>query len=53
MGQGKRNSQLESSYKAAGWSLLCIIVMIIGLTLFGCGTQKEAPVKKEDCCQSK
>ena len=53
MGQGKRESQLESSYKAAGWSLLCIIVMIIGLTLFGCGIQNETTKKKEDCCQSK
>ena len=53
MGQGKREDQIERSARAAGWAMIGIILLVIGMTLFGCGTQKEAPVKKEDCCQSK
>ena len=53
MGQGKRRDQIERSSRHAAWAMIGIIIVIIGLTLFGCGTQKEVPVKKEDCCQSK
>jgi len=53
MEQGKRRDQVESSSRHAAWAMIGMILVIIGMTLFGCGTQKEAPVKKEDCCQSK
>jgi hypothetical protein len=53
VGQGKRRDQIERSSRHAAWAMIGMIILIIGMTLFGCGIQNETTKKKEDCCQSK
>ncbi len=40
--QGKRPDQYENSAKLAGYSIICMIILLISATLFGgCTTTKE------------
>jgi hypothetical protein len=48
--QGKRPDQYENSARLAGYSIICMIILLIGATLLGgCAIKKKT---QDDCCKT-
>ena len=49
--QGRTDKQYKDSAKTVGYSIICMVVLIIFLTLFGgCATTHDT---SKECCKSK
>ena len=48
--QGKTPDQYENSARLAGYSIICMIILLIGATLLGgCAIKKKT---QDDCCKT-